>query len=592
MKKIQLFWNLYPAYFIIIVIGFGLTIWFSTYTYRQFSFNQTRQDMASIARISADRIQQELKTGALDIPAGICEHLSVLAQARVTIIEKTGNVVCDSEKDSDAMDNHKDRPEFIDAREEGEGMSMRYSRTLNQDMMYVAEPLMFHTGFEGIVRISVPLTSIQAVLNSVRNKLLLAGVFTAIFVAVMSWFLSRHIIRPLEQMRKGAENFSKGLFKHRMPQTGSVEMSTLAHTMNNMADDLGKRMRTIRQQRSELDAVFSSMEEGVIAVDEGNCIFTFNPSAAKILNISPTDALGKNILKIVRKTQLLEMLERILSFKETLKEDLIFTAGNEERYLQIHGTRLLNEGGDSIGALIVMNDVTKLKQLENIRRDFVANVSHELKTPITSIKGAVETLNDGAMQNPKDAARFLKMIAQNGERLHQIIEDLLSLSRIEQNSEEGKVEREPTSVQKIVENAINACDMKALNKHIQIMSEFESDCELPVNPQLMEEAVINLIDNALKYSNDKKTIRVRVTAQDGECRISVIDQGSGISDEHLPRLFERFYRVDKARSRKIGGTGLGLAIVKHILQVHKGHVSVESEVGKGSSFTLHLPLLS
>jgi two-component system, OmpR family, phosphate regulon sensor histidine kinase PhoR len=261
----------------------------------------------------------------------------------------------------------------------------------------------------------------------------------------------------------------------------------------------------------------------------------------------------------------------------------------EERFLQAHGAPLRDATGMEIGVLVVLNDITRLQRLENIRRDFVANVSHELKTPITAIKGSVETLLGGAMDEPDSAPRFLDIIARQADRLNAIIEDLLALSRIEQGEEKGGIQLVPAVIGEVIQSALQSCQIKARDKQVRLVADYAENLQCLANAPLLEQALINLIDNAIKYSNEGGEVQLAVHAATAAIEISVRDFGCGIDREHLPRLFERFYRVDKARSRKQGGTGLGLAIVKHIVQAHGGQVRVDSTLGEGSLFTIALP---
>jgi two-component system phosphate regulon sensor histidine kinase PhoR len=261
-----------------------------------------------------------------------------------------------------------------------------------------------------------------------------------------------------------------------------------------------------------------------------------------------------------------------------------------EKYLQAHGTVWRDGKGESLGAIVVIHDVTRIKKLENIRRDFVANVSHELKTPITAIKGFVETLREGSVTDPAEQENFLGIIARQADRLHAIIEDLLRLSRIEQDGDRGQIELQTHKVREVLEMAASDCAGRARDRSVDIRIDCPKDLTAKVNGQLLEQAVVNLLDNAIKYSETSKAIHVEAVAENGTLLIHVRDQGCGIPQEHLSRIFERFYRVDKARSRKQGGTGLGLAIVKHIAQAHKGSIAVQSQIGKGSTFTIRLPM--
>jgi two-component system phosphate regulon sensor histidine kinase PhoR len=260
-----------------------------------------------------------------------------------------------------------------------------------------------------------------------------------------------------------------------------------------------------------------------------------------------------------------------------------------ERFLQAHGTILHDAEDRGIGALVVLNDVTRIRKLESVRREFVANVAHEIRTPVTSIKGFVETLLDGALENPKNAEHFLNIIGRQAERLNAIIEDLLSLSRIEQETESAEIALKEGRIIDVLQAAVQLCEKKAAGKKIAVRLACEEDVSAKINPPLLEQALVNLIDNAINYSGRGSPVHVEAARGDTEIIIGVRDQGCGIAKQHLPRLFERFYRVDKARSRKLGGTGLGLAIVKHITQAHGGNVTVESTPGEGSTFRIHLP---
>ncbi len=283
------------------------------------------------------------------------------------------------------------------------------------------------------------------------------------------------------------------------------------------------------------------------------------------------------------------MFRAVFAGSEPAEADITIL-GDPERFLQAHGANLRDDQGRSTGVLVVLNDVTRLKTLENIRRDFVANVSHELKTPITSIKGFLETLKEGALNDPVNAERFLDILIAQTDRLDMIIEDLLTLSRVEQDSEKGNVVLQEASVKEVVEVVVKACRFKAEEKNIQLECAIEEEFSARINGTLLEQAIMNLVDNAIKYSESGKTIRVTVSRKPHEIAIAVADQGRGIPKDHLNRIFERFYRVDKARSRKIGGTGLGLSIVKHIAHAHAGRVTVESSPGRGSTFTVHIPV--
>jgi two-component system phosphate regulon sensor histidine kinase PhoR len=410
----------------------------------------------------------------------------------------------------------------------------------------------------------------------------------AVVAALASLIISRRISSPLEKMKLSAERFAAGDLNHRLESPGLLEMNTLAEAMNKMAGRLDERIRTIVEQRNEQQAVLSSMIEGVFAVDESERLISMNRSAARLISADPGKVRGKRLQEIVRNSELQRFVERTLR-SDTPIEGEILLGDDRDRFVQTHGAVLQGSDGARIGALVVLNDITRIRQLETVRRDFVANVSHELKTPITSIKGYVETLLDGAMHNLDESKRFLEIILKHSDRLNSIIDDLLSLSRIEQEKESGAIVLEEGSIKDVLQNAIRACETKATAKEIEVVLNCSDAVYARINAPLLEQAVVNLVDNAIKYSEPDKIVTVEAESTKGAIEIRVHDQGCGIPKEHLHRLFERFYRVDKARSRKMGGTGLGLAIAKHIIQAHDGRISVASQPGKGSTFTIHIP---
>ncbi len=349
------------------------------------------------------------------------------------------------------------------------------------------------------------------------------------------------------------------------------------------------QMENIVGQKRELDAVLESMAEGVIAIDSRERILNMNSAALALLGLSDLPAGKPSIQEVIRNSEFQKIARQILLSHHSIQDDIVFYTDQTEVILQVNAVPLQNSEGESMGALFVFHDITKLRKLESMRSDFVANVSHELKTPITSIKGFVETLLDGAIDSPADARRFIEIVGKQSERLSDIIDDLLSLSRLEQGGDEDQISREPILVRTVIESATLACQHEAREKNISIEVSCDPSLSFNVNSHLVEQALVNLISNGLKYSDDRNRIEISAELVQDEIRLRVQDFGSGISKVHLPRLFERFYRVDKARSRKLGGTGLGLAIVKHIAQAHKGYINVESTVGEGSTFTLHLP---
>ena len=440
-----------------------------------------------------------------------------------------------------------------------------------------------------VVRTSQPLALLAATLWTLYAEIAAAGLLAVFVITAGSLLATRRLVRAINEIRRGADHLARGQWKYRLPDNPSEEIGMLAESLNAMAAQLDERIQRILRQQSEHQAMLSSMEEGVMAVDRSGTVLSVNDPCAGLLGVDADKLRGRSIYEVLRKPDLLKFIENAQASTKSLDGDLRFFSP-EERWLHAHGTALHDARGQKIGVLIVLHDVTRLRHLENVRRDFVANVSHELRTPITSIKGFVETLLDDGLDDQANAMRFLGIVLRQVNRLDAIINDLLLLSRIERGNEDQRIETDAEPLAQVLQVAQETCEKKAQDKSIRIAVDCPGDLVAKINAPLLEQAVINLIDNAIKYSDAGATVRVTAAREESTAVIRVIDNGCGIAANHLPRLFERFYRVDKARSRELGGTGLGLAIVKHIMTAHQGTVHVESTVGRGSTFTLRLPL--
>jgi two-component system phosphate regulon sensor histidine kinase PhoR len=486
------------------------------------------------------------------------------------------------------MDNHADRPEIRQAMAGSVGRKTRYSATVKDELMYVAVPVSPQGNLEAVIRTSIRMAGVNETVRAIHRGILIAGLVVAGALALVSVWLALRISRPLGEMTAGAERYAQGQFDHRLPTSSYEEINALAEAMNRMAAQLDERIRTIRRQQNELEAVLGSMEEAVLAVDSDGLIINVNETCAELFGSPPDELRGRLIHEVVRKPDLLAFVETSLASCDSLERD-IQMRGKEDRWLNAHGTALYDAKHQKIGALVVLHDVTRLRRLESVRRDFVANVSHELKTPITSIRGFVETLIDGALDDEENARRFLSIISRQVNRLDAIIEDLLTLSQLEKGPDAQASRLEPGSVREVLQAAVEMCEKKAADKNIHIRLQCASDLVVPMNGPLLEQAVMNLVDNALKYSDPGAEVLVSAEPEQESVVVRVQDWGCGIEPKHVPRLFERFYRVDKARSRELGGTGLGLSIVKHITLVHRGTVKVDSQVDRGSTFSIRLP---
>ena len=590
MAKKRIFWQLFPSYLLITFTALLTVGGYASNSLREFYYDRTAEDLKARAWMIERQVARKNFSFNPSSLNSSSRDLGIKTKTRITIIDLSGQVLGDSDEEPSRMNNHADRPEFITALQGETGMAVRFSNTLEEQMMYLAVPIIREDKLSGVARISIPITFIEQALRTIEFKIGGVGLAVALLAAGISLIVSRRISHPLEQMKHSAESIARGDWKKPLSvNSDSVEISALSNALNQMALQLEDRIKTITNQSNESEAVLSSMVEGVLAVDAAENIIRLNKAAGKLLEIKPDSAEGRPIHEVVRNSLLREFIERTLSGIENVETDL--TIGNQnEIFLQAHGAVLKDMQEKSIGAVIVLNDVTRLRRLETVRKDFVANVSHELKTPITLIKGFVETLQQGALEKREEAERFLDIMSKQVERLNAIIEDLLSLSRLEQGSGKSAISMEKTKVIQILESAIRDCESKLLEKKISIQLNCSNELEVFANSPLLNQAVLNLVDNALKYSEQGEKITVEAFVTGTEIVIEVQDWGCGIGSEHLPRLFERFYRIDQARSRQMGGTGLGLAIVKHIVQEHGGSVSVNSTLGKGSRFSIHLPI--
>ena len=591
MKR-RLLWQIFPAFLIITVLGLFLIFWNVSALMKNFYHDEKRTQLEKLAALSVSSFPQLVENGEYARIQALCEQMGRTTQTRFTVIDPQGKVLGDSQEQPEKMVNHYDRPEFQTAMTGQVGSDIRPSETLHRKMMYVAIPIRKDNAVIAVLRTSVAMTRLQETLHSVFGRVLRYGLLIALVLALLSLAFSWRISRPLEVLRLGAERFARGDLTHRLAVPSSREIAGLAESMNKMAAQLDERIRTVIAQRNEQQAVLSSMIEGVVAVSADGKVMSLNNAAAAILQETVENAEGRTVEEVIRNTELQQFVRRALDSEKPMESRLVLHENSRsEQFLQVHGTMLADDKGRKIGVLIVMNDMTHIRRLEQVRRDFVANVSHELKTPVTSIKGFVETLLDGAMEKPEDRRRFLEIIARQTDRLNSIIDDLLTLSRVEQQSG-GRMSVEAIPLKPVLTAAVGLCESRATQKEMSVQIKCDDSITVSANASLLEQAVVNLVDNAVKYSDPGGDVRIEALQIENEVQIRVHDHGCGIAGEHLPRLFERFYRVDKARSRKLGGTGLGLAIVKHIAQSHNGRVSVTSAVGKGSTFTIHLPAIS
>jgi two-component system phosphate regulon sensor histidine kinase PhoR len=434
---------------------------------------------------------------------------------------------------------------------------------------------------------SVPLI-LELVISPEISRASVAASLMSIGIAICGGLrLSYLSEEALKRVEEATARFAEGSFEEPVEIPRRRRLRALTEGLNDMAVQLQERVRALSQLSREQDAILRSMTEGVVTVDSEGRIRRMNEAARTLLGVSKAYVEGKPLGEIIRFDEIRRFMREASSSMVPTTHTVVLRQ-DPETILDMYGSPLFQDDGSSSGTLIVLRDMTRMHKLEIVRRDFVANVSHELRTPVTSIKGFAETLLDGAMHEPESLKKFLGIIGKHAERLHAIFNDLLVLSRLEAGDQEERIDLANHKVADIVREAIEVCSANAHSKSITVTSSIDDDIRVAVNSSLMQQAFVNLIDNAIKYSDAGTKVSISAERQGEYVRCMVSDTGPGIEAPHLARLFERFYRVDQGRSRQMGGTGLGLAIVKHIAQVHGGRVDVQSVLGQGSTFSIYL----
>ncbi len=514
--------------------------------------------------------------------------------ARLTFIDRTGVIIGDSEVERSLLqyiENHLSRPEVQEAMEGLIGKDSRYSTTVEKDYLYVAIPMINGDIIYGVTRLAYPLTEINKInINLFKN--ILVSIAIGLFVAILLGY--RYVDRvtePIKQITDIAQNMAQGKFHKKVYVDSSDEIKILVDTFNTMSETISTNIGELQDKNTKLKSVLSSMREGLIAIDNQKKAILINKTAMELLEIEEKDVIGEHIENIITNRELKLALIEIV-YNNIIGKKEIHVNEPKRKILKIYSDSIkLNDNPNKIiGTLILIQDVTEIRNLEKMRTEFVANVSHELKTPLTSITGFVETLKGGAIDNEKVRGRFLDIIEIEAERLKRLINDLLTLSNIE-SAELSFSKKEKIVINEVISEIHSMMEETAKHKDIEYISEIQENLpELYGSRDWFKQLVLNLVDNAIKYTPDGGTVKVRGYKRDKDIFLVVQDTGIGIPKKDIPRLFERFYRVDKARSRKVGGTGLGLAIVKHITIAFKGEVSVKSQEKKGTEFIVRLPI--
>jgi two-component system phosphate regulon sensor histidine kinase PhoR len=580
----------------VITVGLAVMGLYVTRVLERHAVEQLEAGLVTSARLVEDGLRAVGTTGGADLEAelhALAERYATIAATRVTVMAPDGTVLADSARDPETMENHAQRPEVRTALAGGVGSDVRRSRTLDVEMLYVAVPLNSPGRPPGVLRLAVPLTEVVKARAAVRRTVELGAVLAIAVALGIGLFLTRRVTRPVSRMRATAQRMAAGDLDHRVPVHGRDEVAELGHALNRMADALREKVQALESQRAEITAILERMVEGVIALDQRSRIVVMNPAARLILGLptrpdaggGPSGA-GRPLADVVREKALFDLVDACRAGAppdECRREIELPPPVDRILHVDAVAVPFPHQGP---GTLLVLHDITELRRLERVRAEFVANVSHELRTPLTAIKGYLETLLDGALEEAH-ARPFLETAHTHAERLGRLVDDLLQLSDVET----GKIvlEVRPVLLRETAGAVAAMFEGQAAPKQLRLVNTVPTGLHAEADPDRVAQILVNLVDNAVKYTPAGGQITLSAARAADAVEISVRDTGIGIPSTDLPRITERFYRVDKARSRALGGTGLGLAIVKHLVQVHGGELRIESELGKGTIVRFTLP---
>lgn len=603
MFKSSILWRLYAGFTVtILVFAVVINILLGDYIQK----NSKRQLDASL--YTQARYLKEIARPYLSIDANTQSmdelHAAILSlddqvSSRLTVINQQGQVVADSRQHPQQMDNHLNRPEIKQAYDNGEGYADRYSETLQQPMKYYALQIKKDGHAVGVARVALPLTQIQQAQRQLTQFVLAGCLFASIIALVLGFYFARRFSLPIIALTNSAQAIAQGDYQQRVYLPNKDELGALAHTFNYMASSAHDRVLKITEDRNKLATILSGLVEGVVALDEDQNIIHINEAAARTLNISASASVGSSVWDSIDIVEIHDILQKIFTHGGVSQNQVRVPGVQKDTVIEVYGAALSNpelnlNDTSRHGAILVLHDVSELEMLENVRRDFVTNASHELKTPLTAIRGVIETILHDPEMEKETLWHFLTRVQSQTDRLVNIVSDLMALSRLESGTSDAL---EPLSLSAIAEQSIKTFKTIAASKHVTlelISSDTEgSDFLVLGDAHSLGQLFDNLIDNAIKYTPDNGKIEITLgqSCENKQTRVwaKVKDNGLGINQADQARIFERFYRVDKGRSRDLGGTGLGLAISKHIAEQHKGELRLESEMGKGSAFIVILP---
>ena len=588
--RLNLFWKFSFAFLALLVSVLVAVDFFAERSFRSDYERTGFEQLTAIARI-AQANPPVLPTAASIQPeqlAPLRDWVSKMAAsgARVTVITASGQVLADSQSDPQTMENHATRPEVVEALAKGDGRSVRHSVTINRDLLYYAVRQNVPSQAPVILRFALPVQTVDEVLSSFRHRLWGASLFILLVAGGIALLFSRSLTQRIERLKEFSRRVAEGDFRPLPRDDSGDALEALGISLNRTASRLDRTIHTLTEERNLSGAILSSMVEGVAVVNGAERLVFANQGFAEILGLDVPPTSGSALLEVVRQTELIEAVRQVLG-GETRVQSEIVTGTLRQHFFA--ATVAAVRAGETTGAVVVLHDITELRKLERVRRDFVANVSHEFRTPLTAIQGFAETLLAGAINDPQNRTRFLEIILEHSRRLARLTEDLLMLSKMD--AERLELEIRGISVPQLIESCVETSHHRAAEKSLHISVTTPSNLpEIAGDRRRLAEVLQNLLDNAIQYTLPNGKIMVNAEAKGNDVVITVADTGIGIPRADQPRIFERFYRVDVARSREAGGTGLGLSIAKHLVEAHGGRLWVESEVGQGSRFHFSVPI--
>ncbi|HQP91198.1 MAG TPA: ATP-binding protein [Candidatus Omnitrophota bacterium] len=583
-------YKIFLSYVIVILFSFGLIAYFLDKNLEQFSLSEIKSSLSNQALLVESQIPaQKVIDKDLLYLSSLTFSLAEKIKGRVTLIDRQGAVLADSATDVlnlKFLENHLNRPEVRTALGGKISEEIRYSPTLKTDMFYIAIPLKKDATILGVVRLALPMTRVKKELQVVRNTITFSFILAIILALAMGSLLSRMIVMPMKKIIHGARLFSAGEFGHKIMFDSHDEIGELVLVLNKMAQDIEDKISQIELNNQHLAAIFQSMIEGIIVTDKDSRILSINSPAENIFEIEKDKACGRLFIEAIANNDMAELISEVMEKGEFISKELVLS-WPMQKIFRINASAIY-EKEDIAGCLLIIHDITEARKAEVMRKDFVANVSHELKTPLTSIKGFVETLLEGALEDKENAKNFLGIIKDHADRLDNLVNDLLSLSYLE--SKQAVLVKQKIGLKKLVEETLSGFSVRLKEKSLKIKEGVGPDLIINADRDKIGQVLTNLIDNAIKFNVSGGTVEISADNIENGTRVVVSDTGIGIPQKDIPRIFERFYRVDRARSRQMGGTGLGLSIVRHIVELHGGRVGVESSEGSGSRFFFVLPV--